>query len=372
MPDKILLFCGGSYVSGLEIVTLHLIKGLKEKGYEVRCICNGWNDGNFKKRLEEIGIPYYEIKIGWIYIRNPLWTLDSLANYPRAYFACKKAIKEYNPDIFQFCGFGPPIMLYSLIGQKALYGLHETHHPSLKHRVIYRLLNKKIKYFTAVSNHIVNVLKKLDIPPHKIELIYNGIPPVPLREINHNTQLEKNAVQFAVIGQVVLWKGHLVLLEAVERLIGNGISNFKILVYGNDSTPFATELKNLLFKKGVAEYFKWKGFVADQEVVYSECDVVIVPSLSAEPCSLTIVESMCRGKAVIVSDRGGNPELVQDKINGLMFNAIKPLELSNCMEFLINNRAAIIAFGEAARQKADQHFSYLNMTESYIALYNKL
>ena len=47
MIKKILFFTGGSYVAGLEIVTLQLIKGLKDRGFDVRCVVNGWNDGDF-------------------------------------------------------------------------------------------------------------------------------------------------------------------------------------------------------------------------------------------------------------------------------------------------------------------------------------
>src|SRR3989442_762168 len=96
---RVLFFTGGSYVSGLEIVTLHLMKGLKEEGYEVRSVVNGWNDGNFKHMLDEAEIKYYVVKLGWLYIRKPLWTIDTLIHYPKAFFTCKKIIQDYNPDV---------------------------------------------------------------------------------------------------------------------------------------------------------------------------------------------------------------------------------------------------------------------------------
>ena len=61
MRKKILFFIGGSYVSGLEIITLHLIKELKEKGNTVHCIISGWNDGVFKQKLEELNDTTREI-----------------------------------------------------------------------------------------------------------------------------------------------------------------------------------------------------------------------------------------------------------------------------------------------------------------------
>src|SRR5580765_6069537 len=174
--NKILFFAGGSYVSGLEIVTLHLLNGLKQNGYDVRCVMNGWNDGVFKRKLQDINVACYDVKLGWFYLKKPSWTLDSLANYLRAFFSCKKILKTFKPDVIHFCSYHNVIMLYPLIGHNTVYNLQETHLPTTKHKVIYELLNKRIGAFTAVSGHIKRVLKNLSIPEDKIHLVYNGIP----------------------------------------------------------------------------------------------------------------------------------------------------------------------------------------------------
>jgi glycosyltransferase involved in cell wall biosynthesis len=214
------------------------------------------------------------------------------------------------------------------------------------------------------------VLQDLNIPAEKIELVYNGIPPVKTSiAISKSLNIELN---FAIIGQIVPWKGHMILVEAVEKLKKRGILNFKVLVYGNNATDFGIELKKKINIESLEKQFIWKGFVNNQEEVYEECDVVIVPSLSGEPCSLTIIESISRGKAVIVSDRGGNPELIEDNITGMVFNATDSSALADRMECLINNKSLITSLGLSAKQKAVINYSYLNMTDNYIKLYEKL
>lgn len=367
---KILFFCGGAYISGMEIVTLHLMQGLKEKGYDVRCVFSGWNDGSFKQKLNQIGIINYEIKVGWIYVRKPIWTLDTLIHYPSAYFKCRKIINVFKPDIYQFCNFSMSIMLHSLIGKKSVYNLQETHLANVKNKLIFKLLNRKIAAFTAVSNHIVKVLNGLNIPDKKIKLVYNGIPPV--ATIPSNISSPSTILNFAIIGQVAPWKGHLILVEAVEILRKMGIDTFKVLIYGNDATDFGIELKKLIDYYNLKQQFEWKGFVNSQDEVYANCDVVVVPSLSGEPCSLTIIESMSRSKAVIVSNRGGNPELVDDKINGLIFNATSAKDLANCIKHLIINKELIGNYGINAAKKALMNYTYQRMTENYIKIYENL
>jgi glycosyltransferase involved in cell wall biosynthesis len=170
--------------------------------------------------------------------------------------------------------------------------------------VIYRLLNRKIDAFTAVSDHIKKVLTNLSIPDKKIHQVYNGIPIIAELPIKKLEALIKSEVlKFAIIGQVAEWKGHSTLLAAVENLIGKGKNNFIIAVYGNDNNPFADRLKNQIEVRNLGRWFEWKGFVNNQDAIYNECAVVIVPSLSEEPCSLTIIEAMSMAKGLIVSDR---------------------------------------------------------------------
>jgi L-malate glycosyltransferase len=370
MNKRILVFIGGSYVSGLEVVTLHLIRELMEQGYDIRCLVSGWNDGVFKEKLEAMNVPYYEVKLGWVYLRKPFWTIDTLLNYPKAYRTAKKIIKEFDPHICHFCTYSMLIMLYPLIRGRSVYNLQETHEPGIKHRIIYKLLNKKIDYFTAVSRHIVTVLEDLDIPSARIRLIYNGIPPVtanPIGEIIYATVLV-----FAIIGQVVEWKGHDTLLTAAQLLIAKGVTNFKIQIFGNDQTAYGKILKQKIDQQKLESYFEWKGFVNEQDEIYRDCSVVIVPSLSGEPCSLTIIEAMSREKAVIVSDRGGNPELVQHEQTGLVFKATNPVALYDCMLALIQQRPLINELAVQAYQRAMNNYTSRVMADKYIAIYESI
>jgi glycosyltransferase involved in cell wall biosynthesis len=364
--NKILFFIGGSYISGLEIVTLHLLKGLKEQGFEIRCIISGWNNNDFKERLKLLGITYDEVKLGWIYIRKPLWTIDSLIHYPKAYFQCRRIIKEFKPDACHFCNFAMPILIFPLIKVRSIFNLQESLKPTVKYLFIFKILNKKIAIFTAVSNHIVKVLENLNIPSEKIKLIYNGIPVTEHQKLVYNNPV----VHIGIIGQVVEWKGHHNVLLAIEKLIDDGIYNFKVLIYGNDLTEYGTILKKEIKEKKLEKYFSWMGFVKNQEEIYANCNIVVVPTLSGEPCSLTIIESMAYNKELIVSDRGGNPELINHGENGLVFKADSSFDLYNCLLKLITDRDYGAALAANAYAKAILNYKYSRMTSEYITIYN--
>jgi glycosyltransferase involved in cell wall biosynthesis len=364
--NKILVFIGGAYVSGLEVVTLHLIGELKRQGHCVRCIVNGWNDGMIIKELQKIEVPFDEAKLGWLYLTKPRWTIDSLVHLPGAYLKCRKILREFDPDIVHFCNYASVILLAPLLKNKAcVYNLQEPHEPNGKNLFIYRLLNRRIRIFTAVSRYIEQVLLDLRIPKDKIRLIYNGVPVVECPP----GRTPADIFVFGIVGQVVPWKGHTTLVDAVHLLKAPAAPRFLVKVFGNDKTEYAAALRNHIRETGTEAWFSWEGFVREQDSIYSQVDAVIVPSLSGEPCSLTILESMMRGKALIVSDRGGNPELIEDKKTGLIFKADNPAQLAGCISLLLERAPSTLPMGEKAHEKALDSFTEYKMAAAYTAIY---
>jgi glycosyltransferase involved in cell wall biosynthesis len=368
---KILVFISASYVSGFEVVTLHLIRQLQQRGHDVRCVVNGWNDGVFKEQLDEGGIPWYEVKLGWLYVTKPWWTLDTLAHWPKAYSHCSKILRDFDPDICHFCPYANVIMLYPLLkGRKSVYNLQETHEPSKTNLWIYGLLNRRIDIFTAVSGHIVKTLRNLHIPTEKIRLVYNGVPVLPVASPGFRPG---RTPVLAIIGQVASWKGHETLVDAAGILARSGEpADFVVAIFGNDKNDFAASLKTRIARDGLERYFVWKGFLQDQAAIYDQVDIVVVPSLSQEPCSLTILESMMRSKALIVSDRGGNPELVDDEINGLIYPAENAGKLATCIRLLLQDPLKAAGMAESAGAKARKSFTDSTMADAYIQAYTEL
>src|SRR5665213_1941598 len=61
---RFLFFAGGSYIGGMEIVTLTLMKELRAQGHECFAIVSGWNDGRYPAKLAEAEIPHVSLKLG--------------------------------------------------------------------------------------------------------------------------------------------------------------------------------------------------------------------------------------------------------------------------------------------------------------------
>src|SRR5204862_246300 len=71
---------------------------------------------------------------------------------------------------------------------------------------------------------------------------------------------------------------------------------------------------------------------------YRSIDVFVLPSTN-ESFSNSLMEAMACGCAVIGSNVGGNPELVRDDHNGLLFEAGNTVDLARQLGRLIDDRA---------------------------------
>ena len=93
---KFLFFVGGWNFGGMETAHLSLMKGLKALGHQPVAIVCRWTDGIVPELLEQAGIPYHQVRLGRIYLRNPYWTWHThvVADGGRARVAAEFTIEK--------------------------------------------------------------------------------------------------------------------------------------------------------------------------------------------------------------------------------------------------------------------------------------
>lgn len=105
-------------------------------------------------------------------------------------------------------------------------------------------------------------------------------------------------------------------------------------------------------------------------VLYSAADVMVVPSLQ-ENLSNTIMESLACGTPVVAFDVGGNPDLIDHKINGYLARSYSTEDLANGIDWVLqHNLPELLA--ESARKKILDKFDSKVVAEKYIDLYRKV
>lgn len=112
LKKSILIIANGNYISGAEKVTLDVMHGLKEQGYNLHCMASGWNDGDFIGRVKSIEIPVTITKLGWYYVSKILWSIDSLIHYPGGIVRFLRLKKKFHADLVYIISFRHIILLW--------------------------------------------------------------------------------------------------------------------------------------------------------------------------------------------------------------------------------------------------------------------
>jgi glycosyltransferase involved in cell wall biosynthesis len=166
------------------------------------------------------------------------------------------------------------------------------------------------------------------------------------------------------VGRLVPIKDHQTLLKAAALLSKSGI-DVRVLLVG--SGPERERLQALAASVMEGRVY----FAGDSSRVpelLNAMDVFALPSLN-EGMSNTLLEAMASGLPVLATNVGGNPEIVENDVNGCLFKAGDAAWLTEKLQLLAKNPALIHQLGTAARNHAIASFSLSRMLDAYRSFY---
>lgn len=104
---------------------------------------------------------------------------------------------------------------------------------------------------------------------------------------------------------------------------------------------------------------------------YRKCRFLVLPSTWYEGFPGVVLEAMIQGKPVVCSKIGGLPEIVDDGVNGLLFDPGNPEDLAAKIERLWNRQDQCSDMGRAGRAKALQEYSPERYYEALMHVYRR-
>jgi glycosyltransferase involved in cell wall biosynthesis len=367
---KILVIAGGSYISGAEKVTLDVIAALKEEGYQLHCLVNGWNDGEFIGQLQILNVPFTSCKLGWYYMSRLLWSLDSLVHYPMAIARFFFLYRWFNPDIVYTVSYRQIVLLYPFFRKNIIFHVHDPYSETRQSRFFVRLISRKVKMFIAVSDFIKRDLICCGIPQSKIEVVHNGVEVTDTKWLQHNSgYMPKKKLRIGIVGQVIPRKGHEDLVAALDLI--HGRINFECLIFGKGDKAYTDVLKNQITACGLDNSVKWMGFIKNKEEVYNQIDVVVAPTRNEEPFALVVLEAGAFCRASVVSDSGGFPESIIDGETGFVIPKKSPGILAEKLTALFSNPVLLVRMGENANKNIRENFTLQKMKKTLTGLFAK-
>lgn len=240
-----------------------------------------------------------------------------------AFVRCRQLLKEIKPDVIHvhssFAGiYGRLAALSLLWHHRVVYCAHGWSFlmrvPPYKKQVytlMERLFSYCCKVIIAISDCEYNAALRAGLDRKKLYKVYSGIE-TGLAPLKHDKRLDRlffpDKINLLFLGRYDRSKGF-------DRLMDffSSYKNDTIVLHTAGSPVIDAAVK---IADGVIDH----GWVEHSMVpqLLRRCDAVIVPS-RWEGFGLVVLEAMKYGKAVLVSERGALPELVQEGLNGEVF-----------------------------------------------------
>ena len=219
-------------------------------------------------------------------------------------------------------------------------------------------------------------------------ILEHGIPADMVRVISFGVDLEQFAprrraeaggdgggaggdeIRVVFVGSFFVWHGTEVLLRAFATAREQA-PGLRLTLVGDGTRRAPSEA--LAHALGIAEAVEFTGWVSNDQVIehLRRAEIGVAPYLTIEQFYFDpakIIEYMAAGLAVLASDQGRIPDMVEDGVSGLLLPPGNEPALAAALLRLANDKALRERFGEAARRRAETQYSWPQISKQVLAL----
>jgi glycosyltransferase involved in cell wall biosynthesis len=220
-----------------------------------------------------------------------------------------------------------------------------------------------VDHVQTISDQTRDKLLEAGFSNDQIKFIPNGIDtrrlPLPVAA--------SGVITIGYCGRLREVKGVHVLLDAFALLLrDNPAGSLRLSIAGSGETSAALLQKAATL--GIGEQIEWLGQVEDTSPFFQALDIYAQPSF-AEGLPNSVMEAMVEQRPVVASDIGGNSDLIEDEVTGLLFTAGDATMLAYCLQRLIDEPQLRHSLAQAGRQLIIDRYGFDRVVEQLVELY---
>lgn len=208
-------------------------------------------------------------------------------------------------------------------------------------------INKKDFYHNFIYNNLdgaivlTEKMRQMILETTKINPVKTFVVPYGVKWqefLNHKNNIFSNRSSFNLpddafivgcIGRIEPKKGQDTLLEAYKLA---NLENSKLIFAGSvDDRKYFQKLQDYTKENDLTNRVEFLKFTYEVSRLMSTFDCLVVPSHS-ETFGMVVLEGMACSLPVIATNSGGIPEIIDNGINGLLFEPKNVYELANCLK----------------------------------------
>ncbi len=319
---------------------------------------------------------------------------------PAMYLRLWRTLRRLRPAIVHtrnLAALETQVLGLLLTGCKRVHGEHGRDVSDLdgsnrKYRWLRRLLSPLIHRYIAVSQDLAQwLVSNVRIAPGKVTRIYNGVDHSRFlprfgsdgdsATLRLRTSLPGMPAGFlpdarcrvvGTVGRLAAVKDQQTLICALAHIFRESPQQrqtLRCILVGDG--PERAALTAAIAQHCLEDIVWLAGDRDDIPDLLACMDVFVLPSLG-EGISNTVLEAMATGLPVIATRVGGNPELVQDGVTGLLVPVADVPALAAAIVALVDDPARCDQMGRTAVQRVTTDFEWERTVSAYLRVYDEL
>lgn len=229
----------------------------------------------------------------------------------------------------------------------------------------HRFLYNQIDYILTITKQLETLCKTyISAKNISIQTLYYGVTE-PRKLLNQDEKkslkmargFAENDFVIGLFGRLEDGKGQHLLIKALA-IAKNKNEKIKALIVGHEMTPgYRETLTSLAQSHHVLDNIIFNDFVDNPQELMQICDCICLTTYE-ETFGLVLPEAMRVAIAVIGSNKGGVPEIIDHRETGLLFESKDEHSLYQQMSLLYNDPELKLKLSRQGKAKADNMFDY--------------
>jgi glycosyltransferase involved in cell wall biosynthesis len=370
---KLLKFVTSFYIGGTERQFVNLSRAIDPSRFDLHLACLE-RRGDLLNEIDRSRIPVSEYPVHSLYQPETFRQQLSLAGYLRRNKI--QILHSYNfySNVFAIPAArlaGVPVTVAAIRDM----GPYLTPMKKRVHRFVCRFADSIVVNAEAIRKWLIAE----GYSEEKITVIRNGIDFSRFREKTNGASLRRE-LGLPPRAPLVLLFSRLNPLKGIEyflqsaSIVAGHFPEARFLIVGDAPQTGADYIKGLkddVARLGLENRVIFTGFRLDTPELLSEAAVSVLPSLS-EGLSNTLLESMAAGVPVVATNVGGNTEVVEEGVTGLLVPPRDPEAIAHAVCLLLKNPELASSLGRAGKKSVIERFSLDRMVRETEGLYLKL
>ena len=227
---------------------------------------------------------------------------------------------------------------------------------------------KHTAFGLVVSQKLLNYIqdKLAGYLPTNLAMAPMGVNLDNIKREKPYTPWESGVCRLFSCGRLNPVKGHNYLIDVVSQLRSRGLT-VQLEIAGEDEqggSGYHRELSRMIASKGLTDSITLLGAVSEDRIRQGleAAHVFVLASLN-EGIPVAVMEAMAMAMPVVVTDVGGNAELIDQGVDGLLVPPEQPERMATEIESVLRDPVLADRLSQASRQKIADQFHHRRSAE---------